>query len=44
MALLEMEEWYDLARETNWTPGYVTEDELYPAPMADDHDISIEAW
>jgi toluene monooxygenase system protein A len=44
MALLKMEDWYDLARETNWTPGYVTEEELYPEPMAKDHGITVEQW
>ncbi|TXT41335.1 MAG: toluene monooxygenase system protein A [Comamonadaceae bacterium] len=30
MALLNRMDWYDLARTTNWTPRYVTEDELFP--------------
>ena len=30
MALLDRAEWYDIARDTNWTPKYVTEDELFP--------------
>ena len=30
MALLDRAEWYDIARDTNWTPQYVTEDELFP--------------
>ena len=30
MAVLNRMDWYDLARTTTWTPGYVTEDELFP--------------
>ena len=44
MALLKMEEWYDLARETNWTPGYVSSEELYPKPMSNNFDIPLEKW
>ncbi|MBT7357015.1 MAG: toluene monooxygenase, partial [Rhodospirillaceae bacterium] len=44
MAILKMEEWYDLARETNWTPTYVTEDEMFPEPMAKTFGIPIEEW
>lgn len=44
MAKLKMEEWYDLARETNWTPGYVTEEELFPEIMAKSFDIPTEEW
>lgn len=32
MAVLNRMDWYDLARTTNWTPTYVTEDELFPLP------------
>ena len=44
MALLERSEWYDLARTTNWTPKYATEDELYPADMSDPYGIPTEEW
>ena len=44
MALLKMEEWYDLARETNWTPSYVSKEELYPETMADDFGIPEDVW
>lgn len=44
MALLEMEEWYDIARETNWTPSYVSEDELFPPMFSDMHGIDLEVW
>ncbi len=29
MAPLDRAECYDIARDTNWTPTYVTEDELF---------------
>ena len=41
MALLIMEEWYDLARETNWTPSYASEEELYPETMSEDFGIPL---
>ncbi len=44
MALLKMEEWYDLARDTNWTPRYVSEAALYPEPMWDSFDVPVESW
>ena len=34
MALLNRMDWYDLARSTNWTPTYVTEDELFPPKLS----------
>jgi toluene monooxygenase system protein A len=30
MPLLDRDQWYDLARTTNWTPRYVPETELFP--------------
>ncbi len=44
MALLEMNEWYDFARDTNWTPSYVAEDELFPPLFSDPFDIPVEQW
>ena len=44
MALLERSEWYDIARRTEWTPGYVSDDELYPEGHSGDYDIPSEAW
>ncbi|MCZ6721328.1 MAG: toluene monooxygenase [Alphaproteobacteria bacterium] len=44
MALLERSEWYDLARQTNWTPKYVTEEELFPDEMADPYHLPQEDW
>lgn len=44
MALRQMHEWYDLTHETNWTPRYVTEEELFPPHLSDPFGIDIEAW
>ena len=44
MALLERNAWYDIARDTNWTPTYVTEDEMFPPEMADPFGISMKEW
>jgi len=44
MALLNREDWYDLARTTNWTPTYVTESELFPEQMSGARGIPMAAW
>jgi toluene monooxygenase system protein A len=44
MALLNREDWYDLARTTNWTPKYVTEDALFPEQMSGSRGIPMAAW
>jgi toluene monooxygenase system protein A len=44
MSLLKREDWYDLTRTTNWTPKYVTEDELFPEEMSGARGISMEDW
>ena len=44
MALLNREDWYDLARTTNWTPRYVTEDQLFPEQMSGARGIPMAAW
>ena len=28
--MLKRADWYDLARDTNWTPRHVSEEELFP--------------
>ena len=33
MATLGRLDWYDIARSTNWTPTYVSEDELFPPEL-----------
>jgi toluene monooxygenase system protein A len=37
-------DWYDLARTTNWTPGYVSTEELFPPELSGDMDIPKESW
>lgn len=44
MSLLKREDWYDLTRTTNWTPKYVTEDELFPEEMSGARGIPMEGW
>jgi len=44
MALLPREEWYDLTRATNWTPKYVTREELFPEQMSGGRGLSPEIW
>ncbi|NMO04115.1 YHS domain-containing protein [Gordonia sp. TBRC 11910] len=44
MALLERSEWYDLARTTEWTPTYITPDELFPPEMSGGEGIPDEVW
>ena len=44
MSLLERSEWYDLTRATNWTPKYVSDEELFPEEMSGGRGISMEAW
>lgn len=44
MALLDRAEWYDLARDTNWTPSHVTVDELFPDDMSDGFGLTVQQW
>ena len=44
MALLDRNEWYDIARSTNWTPSYVSEDELFPDLMTGAKGVPMQAW
>ena len=44
MALLDRAEWYDIARDTNWTPKYVTEDELFPEAQSGAMGLPLEVW
>jgi toluene monooxygenase system protein A len=44
MALLKREEWYDLGRDTNWTPRYVGEEELFPEAFSGAMGISAKSW
>jgi toluene monooxygenase system protein A len=42
--MLERSRWYDLARQTNWTPKYVGNDELFPPEMSDPYGVPQELW
>jgi toluene monooxygenase system protein A len=44
MSKLKREQWYDLARTTNWTPKYVQEDELFPEEMSGGMGIPMADW
>lgn len=44
MATLERLDWYNIARDTNWTPQYVTMDELFPSEMAGNMGLPMEAF
>ncbi|MDA0821009.1 MAG: YHS domain-containing protein [Proteobacteria bacterium] len=44
MAKLGRNAWYDLTRATNWTPKYVSEDELFPEEMSGARGIPAATW
>ena len=44
MALLDRSDWYDIARNTNWTPRYVTEEELFPDVMTGSMGVQRSHW
>ena len=44
MARLDRSLWYDIARDTNWTPGYVKQEELFPEEMTGSMGITPEEW
>ncbi len=44
MALLERSTWYDLARTTEWTPSYISQEELFPPEMSGGEGIPDEIW
>ena len=44
MAIHSRDEWYDLTRATNWTPSYVSEEELFPDEMSGSMGIPMENW
>ena len=41
---LKRADWYDIARDTNWTPSYVSLDEFYPPEMSDTIGVEPEKW
>jgi len=42
--MLQRHEWYDLTRATNWTPKYVSEDELFPEENSGARGIPMDKW
>ena len=44
MALLDRSDWYDIARDTNWSPGFVPREELFPSELSDPYDIPQAEW
>jgi toluene monooxygenase system protein A len=42
--MLATRDWYDLARQTNWTPSYVPAEALFPARFSDIFGIPVEEW
>ena len=44
MATLGRLDWYDIARSTNWTPTYVSEDELFPPELSGAVGLGMDAW
>jgi len=44
MAMLDRSEWYDIARSTNWTPRFITEDQLFPPEQSDPFGIPMSEW
>lgn len=44
MALLDRSEWYDLARTTEWTPTYISQDDLFPPELSGGEGIPDEVW
>ena len=44
MALLDRSDWYDIARDTNWSPGFVPREDLFPAELSDPYDIPLAEW
>ncbi|PWR19506.1 YHS domain-containing protein [Zavarzinia aquatilis] len=44
MAKVATRDWYDIARDTNWTPTYVAEDEMFPPQFSDPYGIPLAEW
>jgi len=44
MAMLGRLDWYEIARTTNWTPKYVSEDQLFPPEMSGSMGLPLSAW
>ena len=44
MPQLARQDWYDLARDMNWTLRYVTDEEAFPRDLAGPSDIADASW
>lgn len=44
MALLERAQWYDIARDTEWTPKYVSMEELFPPELSGGEGLPDQIW
>ena len=44
MALLNRDDWYDIARDVDWTFSYVERDEAFPEEWVGAKGIPLEAW
>jgi len=44
MALLNRDDWYDIARDVDWTLSYVDHDEAFPEEWVGAKGIPLEAW
>lgn len=44
MPKLSRSDWYDLARDANWTFRYVTEEEVFPEELSGTHRVYTEGW
>lgn len=44
MALLNRDDWYDIARDVDWTFGYVDRDAAFPEEWVGAKGIPLEAW
>jgi toluene monooxygenase system protein A len=44
MTMLATKDWYDLTRQTNWTPKYVPEEEIFPPMWSDAYGIPVSEW
>ena len=44
MPKLSRSDWYDLARDTNWTFSYVKEGDVFPEELSGTGRVFSEAW
>ena len=44
MPQLKRSEWYDTARNVNWTPKYVPFEEIFPKDLSDAFELPVEEW